>query len=282
MTLKPGGIKIWHTLLILPCLLLLQLFYGIIAAVIASIFHYPFEKDLALLGLINTLSIGLVVFICLLIYRIPWRQAVPTQRTPWAVYPALLVTVLGLEILLSELDNVLRYFFHIPIDTTILNGIQFNPWAAALTLVVIAPLTEEILFRGLILQGFYRQYSAKVAVLVSALLFGAIHFNWQQIPGAAALGILLGWTLLKTGSILPCLFIHALNNGLVLAATLVSFNIPGFSGEPDPTVSAVFQPLWFDALGLLLFALGCWALRRIIQRAKRHHSAPPIGLGAEG
>lgn len=280
MELKPGGLKIWHTFIILPGLVLLQVFQTLLVAVIASLFHYPFQKDLALLGLVNIISIGMVVFVCMFIFRIPWRQVFPIKKNPWLIYPVLILTVLGLDIVLSEFDNILRYFFHIPTDSTILAGIEYNPWAAAFTLVVIAPMTEEILFRGFILRGFQKQYPNIVAILVSAILFGAIHLNWQQIPGAAILGILLGWVFLRTGSILPCLLIHGLNNGLVLLNVLVDLHIPGFSGRP-PITGAIFQPLWFDALGLALFTLGLMLLMRILRKTHDDLQAPPVVLGVD-
>ncbi|HEX2954430.1 MAG TPA: type II CAAX endopeptidase family protein [Bacillota bacterium] len=282
MERKSGGLKIWHTLIILPCFLLIQCFYGIIALLISQLFHHPFEKDLALGGFVNLLSIGLVVALSALILRIPWRRIFTVKRTSWLIYPLLLVTIIGLDILTSEFDNIFRYFFHIPGDPRFLNAIQYNPWGAALTVIIIAPLTEETLFRGLILQGFQRQYaSPKIAIILSALLFGAIHLNWQQAPGAAILGLLLGWVIVKTGSILPCLFIHGVSNSFVLMAAVVNFNIPGFSSSPTLQSGVVFQPLWFDLLGIILFTLGFWSLTWILKSPRVEANVPDLSLGAE-
>ena len=122
----------------------------------------------------------------------------------------------------------------------------------------VAPAVEEVLFRGLILSGFLSHYSTRKAVLASAILFGLLHLNPWQIIGATIYGILLAWWFMQTGSILPCLFGHALANTLALSVkALLRLEIPGFTGEFG---RVEFQPLWFDFLGFVLAALGVWLL----------------------
>lgn len=77
---------------------------------------------------------------------------------------------------------------------------------------IAAPVFEEILFRGIILEGFLKNYTPWKAILWSALLFGAFHLNpWQAIP-AIGVGILIGWIYWRTRSILPGILIHFTNN----------------------------------------------------------------------
>jgi membrane protease YdiL (CAAX protease family) len=58
---------------------------------------------------------------------------------------------------------------------------------------VAAPVLEEMLFRGVILRGFLRQYSRTFAILWSATLFGIAHLNLYQMATAVVLGIVSGW-----------------------------------------------------------------------------------------
>ena len=117
----------------------------------------------------------------------------------------------------------------------------------------VAPAVEEVLFRGLILSGFLSHYSTRKAVLASAILFGLLHLNPWQIIGATIYGILLAWWFMQTGSILPCLFGHALANTLALSVkALLRLEIPGFTGG--------FPPLWLNFLAFVLAALGVWLL----------------------
>ena len=74
-------------------------------------------------------------------------------------------------------------------------------WGGILAIAIIGPVLEEILFRGAI-------------ILISALLFGVFHINPAQILPAFLIGILLAWTYYKTGSLIPCILMHVLNNSL--------------------------------------------------------------------
>ncbi len=90
-------------------------------------------------------------------------------------------------------------------------------WIGAFMKVsVIAPIVEELIFRGLILQGFRRNYNAFVAVLMSALLFALFHLNPWQFPATFVLGLLLGWIVVRTNSIILSILGHSINNFLVL------------------------------------------------------------------
>lgn len=69
------------------------------------------------------------------------------------------------------------------------------------TIVIAAPILEEIVFRGIILEGFLKNYSPWKAIFWSSLLFGAVHLNPWQAVTAISLGMLMGWLYYKTGSI---------------------------------------------------------------------------------
>lgn len=93
-----------------------------------------------------------------------------------------------------------------------------------LSIGILAPLAEEIVFRGAILRkllGIFGDRWHWVAIAVSAVIFGAVHGNWPQFVHAALLGLLLGWMYCRTGSILPGIMLHWVNN----TVAYVMFNI---------------------------------------------------------
>lgn len=121
------------------------------------------------------------------------------------------------------------------------------------SIVLGAPLSEELLFRGLILGGFLQRYGPSKGILYSTLLFALIHMNPWQLPIALLAGLFLGWLTVRTGSLWPAVFAHFLNN---LSDPLIRlFRIPHLS-ESSP------QPSWMWATGFLLFGSGLAALKR--------------------
>ncbi|MBV5314300.1 MAG: CPBP family intramembrane metalloprotease [Prolixibacteraceae bacterium] len=79
-------------------------------------------------------------------------------------------------------------------------------------MVVAAPILEELIFRGIILDGLLRVYSPVKSILVSSFLFGLVHLNpWQFVTGLIV-GIFSGWVYFKTRNLLPSIIIHAAAN----------------------------------------------------------------------
>jgi membrane protease YdiL (CAAX protease family) len=93
---------------------------------------------------------------------------------------------------------------------------DFGWWGAFTKVAIIAPIIEESIFRGLILQGFRRNYNSFVAVFMSALLFALFHLNPWQFPATFVLGLLLGWLVVRTDSIILAILGHSINNAMVL------------------------------------------------------------------
>ena len=93
---------------------------------------------------------------------------------------------------------------------------DFGFWGAFMKVSIVAPVVEELIFRGIILQGLRRNYSPFMAIFASALLFALFHLNPWQIQATFMLGLLLGWIMLRTNNILLAIIGHSINNTLVL------------------------------------------------------------------
>jgi len=93
--------------------------------------------------------------------------------------------------------------------------------------VVVAPVAEETLFRGLV-QTAFRSYTNRpwLAIIFTSLLFATFHTNGTHWPALFALGMGLGYAYEKSGSLFRSIFMHALFNGITIALTLI---------EPLPT-----------------------------------------------
>ena len=99
-----------------------------------------------------------------------------------------------------------------------------DPWALAcfaVTAVLVAPLFEEILFRGVLLPVLGTWLGPTGAVLLSAALFAAAHLSLSEWIPQFLLGTGLGVLRLRSGRLAPCVLLHALWNGLTFANLLL-------------------------------------------------------------
>ena len=110
-----------------------------------------------------------------------------------------------------------------------------------LTVGLLAPLAEEIVFRGGVLRSLlgWDSSSAKAfrpwtAIVISALLFAVAHLNPAQMPHAFLVGLLLGWMYWRTGSILPGMAYHWANNS-------VAYVLYTFYPNPDLRLDDIIQ-----------------------------------------
>lgn len=82
-----------------------------------------------------------------------------------------------------------------------------------ISIAIAVPILEELLFRGAIEGHLLRKgWSPKWAIIISALIFGLIHGNPAQIPFAFLIGLLFGWLYYRTGSLIPGIAGHIINN----------------------------------------------------------------------
>ena len=82
-----------------------------------------------------------------------------------------------------------------------------------IAIAVVPPLVEEFACRGIML-GALKKYGEGFAVVCSAILFGVMHGNFEQIPFAFLVGMVLGFITVKTGTIWISIAVHAFNNAI--------------------------------------------------------------------
>ena len=84
-----------------------------------------------------------------------------------------------------------------------------------ISITIMAPLVEELLFRGAI-QGYMLKKGMKPlhAILIASAIFGIVHMNPIQIPFAFAIGLIFGWLYYRTGSVVPGIVGHFINNSI--------------------------------------------------------------------
>ncbi len=91
--------------------------------------------------------------------------------------------------------------------------------------VVVAPILEEFIFRGIILDGLLKSYSPLKAILISSFLFGILHFKLLHFIGVLIISIFWGWIYYITQSLSFSVIMHATHNFVVLMVSyFISIN----------------------------------------------------------
>ena len=134
-----------------------------------------------------------------------------------------------------------------------------NPFGI-LSITLLGPILEELLFRGAI-QGHLQATGLRPwqAILGAALVFGVVHMNPAQILFAFPLGAVFGWLYYRTGSLLPGLVGHLLNNSIA-AINLYLYGDASLEEQmPSPLI------MWFcAAVGAIVCCLAAaWLSRRL-------------------
>lgn len=133
--------------------------------------------------------------------------------------------------------------------------------------VVVAALTEEICFRGVVM-GHLRRYGDFFAVAMAALVFALMHCNLIQAPFALIVGFALGYLCIRTGSLWTAVAVHALNNTISL---VFSYLLERY----DETAVNFAYTVLIDAL----LAIGAICFCVLLLRRRKKPVQPRTALG---
>lgn len=177
--------------------------------------------------------------------------------TLFVLTPAIALTIPALVAGMTALCALLVRLF--PLSTSeagMFEEMSSGSFGAIIAACVLAPVLEEMLFRGIILRSFLRQYSRWAAIVGSATLFGFAHMNLYQFAVGLVLGIVCGWLYERSKSLLPCIVLHAAYNSALTIIGLQSSAMQG--GYANVSASVWVAVLMFGATGVVM-------LRRILE-----------------
>ena len=125
---------------------------------------------------------------------------------------------------------------------------------------ILIPICEEILFRGIMLRSMLKmRWHPWIAILISALIFSAMHGTTFQTIDILPFGIIVGWLYWRTKSLLPGIVIHIVNNS-------IAFVLPQFVESNDDDIE-VGMKVWIVTFGIsiALMAYGIYWYRKKAQ-----------------
>jgi len=147
--------------------------------------------------------------------RVAWRSLLATVVGGYAV---VLLCNAGYVSLLKAFGITLK-----PQALSELIALCHGPLAVSILLVcggVLLPVCEELIFRSVLYPGLRARLGVHAALIVSALVFAAVHMELQYLVPLAVFGLVLAYTRERTRSVVPACIIHMLNNSLMLGITL--------------------------------------------------------------
>ncbi len=148
------------------------------------------------------------------------------------------------------------------------SALGLGGWAC-FTAVVSAPILEELLCRGLILETLHNRWGRVVSVFGSALFFGLIHFDISTMIVAMVAGAIFGMLYLRASSIFTTIIIHSLNNAI--AFTLINFEKDGTSFSEVVGGGTAYYIL-YGVAAVIFVAISVWVSFRVFR---------PRGRGAK-
>jgi len=173
------------------------------------------------------------------------------DRKTWGYHcsPKLLATSVVFILAMGLWTNYFNELADLPNNMEAAFDMMMHHPLGIVAIVIMAPLVEELLFRGAIQGHLLRKWKHPAgAIVLSSLIFGLVHGNWVQAPFAFVTGLALGWMYYRTGSLLPGILMHFVNNGTAVIA---------FLSADDPNATMVST---YGATGAALMAAGGFVL----------------------
>ena len=195
-----------------------------VGALVAGAIDPDLESLEATLLLQATLALGMAMAAFLAAHP-DWGLAQPRElglgpslKGPWRQAVVAYLVYIGCAVVLSQLLS--------PEQEDVTRELGYGQgWigdvAAALLIVLAAPVTEEIFFRGFFFAGVRARTGFLAAAIISSAVWGLFHYtgsgSWPVVLQLAIFGVILCWLYERTGSIRATIVVHALNNAIAFA-----------------------------------------------------------------
>ena len=203
-----------------------QFVVSLVALYLGDSIKYPPSasgKALTLSASAKALTLSSVVSSVIIIALFVWLKWAPISRNyiqqkPWDVLVWTILAGMGAILPLQWLYEQMNITMSDDVKH-LCESIMGSRWGY-LALGILAPVAEELVFRGAILRSLMAYFNYRlpwIPIVVSALLFGAVHGNVAQFANAFVMGLLLGWLYCRTHSIVLGVALHWVNNTVAYA-----------------------------------------------------------------
>ncbi|MBU3183264.1 CPBP family intramembrane glutamic endopeptidase [Clostridium estertheticum] len=251
-TINIKKITIKEAFFIMLLIVLLELL-GQIPIVIINILSKKYSTALPYIDLVADVIVKYFIITLFLIlyskisYDMPRKQSLDKKKF---IYVAIII--IGYRL---AYNNSLFYLVdNAPMPNFITHAFEklfISPIIMILSSAVIAPIYEEVIFRGILLKGMANKINSNLALIISALIFALLHMNIPQGINAFLLGLIIGAIYLSSNSIYLCIFAHFINNSV---AIIISGALQLLSGKYGKYSMIICSVEFLVGITILIFA----------------------------
>jgi ABC-2 type transport system permease protein/sodium transport system permease protein len=224
----------------------------------------PMDRQLIVRALITAIVFGGIPIAMATFMRLRWSTGLGLSRAHPLCFIA--AVLLGLSVwpvaheiflLSKELGLTVMGLKEIAAAEHVIQQLRAMPLGLVLvTLAVVPAVFEELCFRGFLVSSLRTVVSAGWAAVVAAILFGLFHevISPGRLMTSTFIGLVLGWVRIRAGSVLPCIVMHAVHNGLLLSINHWQKELAAHGWGVEEQSHLPIEWLAMSALGIVIGA----------------------------
>lgn len=184
-----------------------------------------FELDMIPNIFLSEAMLIVPTFFVLLFSKEKVKDALSIRKMKWSTVFGVIAFTMASSPLVTLVNLVSQLFVDNTVSANSEQFLSLHPLLLIFFVGILAPVCEEVVFRGAIFGGMKKEGNVFKAILASGLLFGLLHMNINQASYAFVIGILLGFLVEATGSIFSSILFHVLVNSTNAIMMIISDSV---------------------------------------------------------
>ena len=186
---------------------------------------FDYELDMIPNILLSEAMLIVPTFFMFLFSKDKVTEVLSIKKIKWTTVFGVVAFTMASSPLVTLVNLVSQLFVDNTVTASSEQFLSMHPLVLLFFVGILAPVCEEVVFRGAIFGGYKKDGNVFKAVLASGILFGLLHMNINQASYALVIGLLLGFLVEATGSIFSSILFHMLINSSNVLMMIVSNSI---------------------------------------------------------
>ncbi len=184
-----------------------------------------FELDMIPNIFVSEAMLIVPTFFMLLFSKDKVTDVLSIRKIKWSTFFGVIAFTMAASPLVTLVNLVSQLFVENTVSANSEQFLSLHPLLLIFFVGILAPVCEEVVFRGAIFGGMKKEGNIFKAIIASGLLFGLLHMNINQASYAFVIGVLLGFLVEATGSIFSSVLFHVLVNSTNAVMMIISDSV---------------------------------------------------------